>query len=217
MNVTFKPKAGLSEIYSVGLEMSLLDEQGNGLHPPVLCKDFLTDVFYSEAVNKEVSIYGFKWTPAVIPAVLEDTLHIGLRFKDEEIGTKIEAVKQFMNVFETALGFQHSITESTPDNKIIVIHFSKEWVQKPVLISLFTLLIRLSVGYSGQNVMDYLNQVKINGNPYGSRDRSYVSSAWHKLENILAGTWNVEQTFVQYETVSMAHNYGGILNYDFNR
>lgn len=215
MKVQFGKRGGLIEIYQKGLEYNLLEKDGDvlkGLHPPVRCKDFLTDAYWSEQTGKPVAIYGFKWKPGV-KALAAKKQMIGLYYQGEDLSGQDKSLQNFLNQWEDLLGLPNSKAELADDKKHIVVHFDREWTTQPIRVSLFTLLLRIGLGYDGSDLKKFMERVKEKGNAFGRNDGNYTKTAWPKIERLLKEKelpW--KQKFEDFDAYNI-HDNSGIVNY----
>lgn len=218
--VEFAKRGGLAEIYSQGLEYSLLDKKKDkyvGIHTPVRCKDFLSDAYWSEHTNakKDVTIYGFKWTPGVEKSVFNETQHMGLYYEGKDLSDQASRLQEFLNKWEQMTGIPESKVEADDSGKHLIVHFNKEWTTQPIRVSLFTLLLRVGLGYDGSDVKKFMKAVSEKGNAWGRNDGNYTKTAWPKLERIFKeGGIPWKQKYSDYTEVHTVHGSSGIVNYN---
>lgn len=225
MKVEWADRKQLSQIYAQGLEYTLVEHVGDGqfkgMHPPVRCKDYYQDIFWSQRSRKPFHIYCFDWTPNTVldKQIADGTLLMALRYED---GTGMKELKQFkdglqnfLNAWEAVLGYKASTVEVSDDGLSLLIAFGPQWIEKPVSVSLFTLLLRVGIGYGGQPIMEFMSHVAKNGNVWGKNDGSYIQGSLPKLESILAEksiSW--PQQFEDYAACTTSlHSCSGILSY----
>lgn len=138
-----------------GWAYQLLNDDYEGIHLGVCCKDFLQDIVWSELTQKQMSIYGQTSTylgildkqdrlklcmyPYYFNSIKEPNIE-----NIEELGINLQA---FLNEIEIIKGYDLTFIEII-DNKLII-EFSKEWISKPLIFSLFTLFCRIGVYYDG--------------------------------------------------------------------
>lgn len=215
--VEFAKRGGLAEIYSQGLELSLLVNEKTklvGIHPPVRCKDFLSDAYWSENVKKDVSIFGFKWKPGQ-KSLFDETQFMGLYYEGKDLKGMEQSLENFMNQWEKMLDIPLSKAYLDNTGKHIVVEFSREWTTQPIRVSLFTLLLRIGIGYDGSDLRTFMERVRDKGNVWGRNDGNYTKTAWPKFETLFKEQkipW--KQKFTDYTDVGTVHGSSGIVNYN---
>lgn len=216
--VEFSTADGLIEAYgSPSLQYNLLDANFKGIHAPFRCKDYFQDLFFSEFMEKPVSIYGFSWKPSKAPwAIKDEVLRIAVRYKQIVLKRRIPAAKEFLDQFTTPLGFKPISVYADKTGKIVVFEFNREWITKPVYVSLLTLLMRLSLAYkSGEDTKKFFDRIIAKPDDIGKYDGGYVSQSRAVLEHILGGNkWEPKQDYKQYfNATSTLHNNSGIATF----
>jgi hypothetical protein len=126
----------------------LIDGKNRALHSPFECKDYLQDMFYCEYTGKSAGIWGIHWKAGMIDMDVEK-FRVVLMGGAEILEPKIDHLKKFLNIFDSALGFELSEVYSTNSEKRIVVEFSKKWTQNGPLLSAYMTLLRLYGAYDG--------------------------------------------------------------------
>ena len=160
-----------------GLSYQFLDDNYNSIQPngAVCCKDFLQDVvFVEELMQKELTIYKYTYSYTGVLAT-QSKLILALNYgvTDSRLVDMLSNVQNYINTYEEYLGFDKSVFVTDDDKTIAICHFSKQWIQSPVLLSLYLLLIRYCLTYKvGDDIFKYLNYPKMD---YGMEadDRFY--------------------------------------------
>lgn len=207
IQITFKPKKHFSEAIAAGFEYSLLDSTYKAYHSPVQCKDFLTDAFWSEACHTPISIYSFEWKPGTIE-LNQPWYYMGLKYSKEPIGAYAKPVQDFIQEFDMALGFKK--TTAIPVGDSLLLKFSGAWVKKPVLVSVFTQLVRLGPRYDGSDIKHWVEKPGIPFIPY---DSERLNGIIPRLLKLLDGRVP-NLTYKDYSDVRLAHSSSGLYNCD---
>jgi hypothetical protein len=164
-----------AEIWSNGTEMALLTEDMKMVHPYVFCKDFMTDVFWAIANNRNTSIYGFAYnlTQANKPDMNKLRIVVqNVDYKASSIPARAAAVQSFLNSAESKLGFKgrtKTYLVSNPENAavpVVYVESPKEWREDiPLKFSMFTMFIRMSfdAGKAGEDVLEALERIITEG------------------------------------------------------
>ena len=180
MDIKLVEDAKLNEIYqSVAMRFAFANLRKSGdsykvkqLHPFVKCRDFLGDAMWASKFRKPYKIYGFSFDGTKQRVQLGKTVML-IEY------SKIDRVKnnlRVLNYFESKVRWKPSklidikVKSKTPVTLAIG---SGMWMKSPALISLYTLLWRLSgIGIKEhENVDEFIQRCsKLKGN-----DGTYLS------------------------------------------
>lgn len=211
--VTLVPLTPFDEAVSSGFQYSLLNKDYQALHPPVQCKDFITDAFGSEILRQPFDMYKFKWNPGTMDITTDWFLIALSNCKSEFSSKEVDGVNISVSNISEALGIAPISTEL--HDGIIVVDFHKAWIAQPMLLSALMLLLRVGINYSlPMDVMMFLEAVASGSikviSPLDSRT---VNVALPKLMKLIQGV-ELVQTWEQYSGESYKlHHFSGILNY----
>lgn len=222
-----------NENYQFALRMALLDGQTFGAgtlrayHRWATCKDFFSDIFWSEQTRNEVfDQYGLSWKPGTLPEA--DRYFLGLdgnkiaRYSETmDLHPLAATVEKHINVWDDQLGIPRTVIHKAEKGRLVA-EFSKHWVYKPTMTSLFTLLLRCGFKYDkfvGKGEpLEYLRWLEMEGNqPFGPGDGTYLNELRTAKNNRLGSVWGKKRCAVGrvpagYIDVNYVHNYSGILN-----
>ena len=141
MKIELYPTKSLAEEYQpTGMYFVFLSTKNEMCHTWIKCRDFLQDAIRNRLTGKDDSIYGFCHFSKKDPKI--DLKKTRLLVKGVKLDEVIKHSLQLVNHYE-------KITGLTPRSKIVKVDDMYlfigpgEWTQSPVLISLYTLLIRL--------------------------------------------------------------------------
>ncbi len=144
-----------------GWAYQFLNDNYEGIHLGVCCKDFLQDIIWSELTQKSMTIH--RQTSNYLGILDKQEKLIlclyphTLQPKPEDMEFMHSNLEAFLNEIEVLRDFE--LSEVYQEDNKFIIQFSKQWISKPYLFSLFTLLCRLGLYYDG----DLDNYLK---NPY---------------------------------------------------
>lgn len=156
INLTPAYEFRYSQITNHNFCFVMLNENNQALHTPFMCKDYFQDMMYAEVTGKSAGIYGITWKQGMWN-INVPRFRIALLGGNVELKSAKKDLLTFLNCFESALGFSLSKIYVTPDPKVIVVDFSKEWTANGPLFSAFTTLLRLGGAYkAGEDVLEYL-------------------------------------------------------------
>jgi hypothetical protein len=218
------PNGNFAEIYGKeGLRFTLLDSSGKIYNGGTCCKDFFTDAFWAEHHKKPTSIHGFQCTPGRIS--LEDKHYqIALHFEPEKLEGKALSLQCFLNMIEGSLGIPPTYIEPINEGQDLLLTFHQAWTTRPVMISLFTGLVRVGLMYpasQNETVEETLSRLLKEGNPYGKFDKSEFSKEGVVpliLQCLKEGKEpHPNQSFLQYQEAYSAHHSGGFIAFTTGR
>jgi len=144
--------------------VKLTDDTVELLMPLSACKDYLNDFVYVENHNRSVgTIYGYSHEPTGIfkeqdPAMIISILPLqhtsNIKQSDIDLLNKnYSFMQKFINIYEDLL-FVKDNTERTTfiplENNMILAKINRMWVKEAYAISLFSLLVRLSLYWNGE-------------------------------------------------------------------
>lgn len=220
----------LSEIYQqVGMTFAFVSKESSKYtlaHQWVKCRDFLNDVIRYEITGNRISIYGFSFgkdnprvsTEKIYIAVSMDNVDKSL-FKDY-IKSSIKLLRHFEREAGVSLSRSKLATVSgSKKSNVVVICSNKMWLESPVLLSIYTLLIRLGVRkdintYDKESLLSSLAQV----NPNGDNDSKYLSKIHTKLHYIITNAAKLfsspDRDFYRRKDIDLHsfHNYCGVVS-----
>lgn len=216
MKINWPAKKSFCEAVKFGFEYVLLDPKRVPLHAPIQCKDFLTDVFWSEHVGKPVSIYGFSWKPGMLDPKAK-TFMIACKYNDQSMSPYVGPVQKLLKTFEDELGYRPTSHAALDDSeRIMVVTFPRAWTVKPIHVSAFSLLLRMGCTYDGSKLKDWLPGVAEGSiKMLAGCDVSYVKRALPRLLDMAKGNAAFKQAYSDYgpENTSMLHHSSGIVNW----
>lgn len=191
-------RGSYAEAFSSGIEFSIgiiKNKEINPLFGFTTCKDFLTDVIWSEKTKQPFSLYRFNWEPKNI---LRKNIYILIRNKNTKItddnGKMLEKV---LNFWEDHLEFKKS--KVSVCDEIIIVKMSKDWFEKPYMMALFTTLC--SCYPIRRDFTDFEDFLKV------AKDDAIRSRYFYDFESVIKKIWNkVEIKFVDYTTNLTPHN-----------
>lgn len=221
-------KAKISQMYSTGLEYAFVTKDWKQVNQLVYCKDFLQDALCAMHTNQKMSIYGFSYDPnKSLPVYLNKTRILVTSWRDKTFPNRIEGSLDFLNQIEDTLKMSKTKILKVKDLPVQykkagawIYEANKRWMKSPPLISLYTLLIRVSlVHVKGTNYVETMDKICNNTlEPYQSYDRSYLRDARKGIDWIL--TYGDKKLFPNKTKdnfkdvgVSAMHNYVGICGY----
>lgn len=146
------------QISNHSFQFLLLDENNKALHSPFECKDYLQDIFYCEYTGNSHEIWGLLWKKGMLNTDVE-TFKMALLGGRETLKGRIPHLKSFLNQLEDAQGIPHTEVYETPNEKHIVVEFSKKWTESGPLLSAYTTAIRLAGTYEGGDIIEYLQNL----------------------------------------------------------
>jgi hypothetical protein len=185
----------LSQAINGGLEFCFVSADNHQCSPLAYCKDYLQDAILGRVRNKKESVYGFTYDPKEPHQPCIDITKLAFaNSSDKNLRDKVPALLEFLHQIETKMGFvkKSSIVEvSNPPKKYVlggvwIITASRRWLKSPVLLSMYTLLIRVGLGHKpGRGYAETLEAVTLRKEAaYQSVDAGrlqYCNSMIHKI------------------------------------
>ena len=201
------------QLTGVPMSMTILSPEFKQLHPPVMCKDYIQDAFWSEHTGKKADIYGFKWSPDKM-SISEDRYNFGLEFTSADWAAKIDMVISLLAAAEEKLGFKPSVLYDTDDKLKFIVNVSKEWVEQPIRISFLTLLFRIGTAYTpGEDIFEFLKAVaEGKKTTMMSKDHGILKRGMPRVEKMLKRDF-LKQTYAQFTQSQEIHDMSGVANY----
>ena len=225
----YTKEVDLCQALSSGLEFAFVSKNKVQCCPFVLCKDFLQDAIYNQLYGTKKEIYEFCYNPAVDAPIGLDKIRLLLaNSRDPKFKTKIPICLDFINQIEKKLHIaKTTVKECAKPPKqykrggVFWFEGSNRWLRSPVMLSLYTLLLR--VGFCHQIGDDPL--VTIN-NVAAGKVKSYQEGDRKKLNDSLAGILNImkhkdlkifhndmKKNYPKTVCISIMHNNMGIAGY----
>lgn len=141
MKIKLYPTKSLSEEYQpTGMYFVFLSTENEMCHTWIKCRDFLQDAVRNRLTGKDDSIYSFCHFSKKDPKI--DLKNTRLLVKGVKLDEVIERSLQLVNHYEKIAGLAPRSKIVKVDDMYLFIG-PGEWTQSSVLISLYTLLIRL--------------------------------------------------------------------------
>jgi len=214
-------KARLSEIGhgTITAKFALYNRQTEEVMTPfVQCKDFISDVFWSNKMQKDITIFGFKWKNNSDEGILnKPRLSIAVKkvrvngVKEEITKEEILGIMALINPIDKANSFTRTIPRLCEDNKHIIVNFDKKWTDIPYTLSAFLLLLRIGFKYDGKsNVEEFYKNVE---NFLSTNDAMYMRTATSIIKDMQNGYIDSSQTYEQYKEINSVHGSSGIVAY----
>lgn len=191
-------RASLSEGRNYGFASTLAKRKDNkfiSYCPLTCCKDFVSDLVYSEITGKEYNIYGLKSYKYGLFADGVGYLIFGIEKQGRELveytnykrdyemlASNYKNLQKFINWFEKEFKVE-SLTEikQIGENRYVAT-FPLFWADGTYLISLYGLLLRVGMFYKNEDVMAYLKDFK-----HDSGDAMMINTVMNKIERMLKG------------------------------
>ena len=211
----------LAEIFQTkSIRFAFLSQIGNNefqpFHPPVKCRDFLSDILQNACTKEEVDFYGFNFS-------FEDngldlnTFRLLLDFPSIEMAKKLnknfefllEKEKTFFDVFPSKL-FAVKGTE-----KKLVIEGDKYWQSATQLTSLYTYICRALLylkGPEGDWTLE-LPLDSVDGNYMKRMREAGFDKKFPLLRHLPIKESPTPSGFAKSRPIYESHEYGGILNF----
>jgi hypothetical protein len=219
----------LIEGVSSGMAFGLVSEDFNQCSQFCHCKDYLQDAIWGRVNGKPCSVFGFKYDPdAKHQPTLKRMRVVIANDQDQKFREKIPNVLDFMNQFEAALKMKPTKATECEDppkqyakGGVFLLESSKRWLHSPVMVSLYTLLVRVGPAHKiGTPFMETIKAVADGeAKAYSSVDSYRLKSGMKGIERILKlGDQNIfaediGENYPANISSSTIHNSSGICSF----
>lgn len=204
----FPSPKSLNEEYQVtGFFFAFVTSPQEGLrqcHEWVKCRDFLPDAARAQITGDAFNIYNFKFSKRNPPIDLTKMrmLVSKERLDDKNIPdfkNKIAAALKLLNHYERLGGMPLTRVEEVdlekPEKYKLIYMFtgSSEWMKSPILISMYSFLIRLGdKEISFKTHKELLEKFKaLTSGPGQDNDIRYLKSSWNYMKDIVVNRANL--------------------------
>ena len=186
MKIKAYPNKSLSEEYQVtGMFFAFLSVKNEMCHTWIKCRDFLQDAIRNQLTGRADAIYGFEYNPKKDPKI--DLKKTRLLIKGVKLDDTIKYSLQLVNHYENAAGFKPRSKIAKVDDMYIFLG-PGEWSQSSVLISLYTLLIRLGcrkIEFKDEKDLVKMYEALINEKNNVVNDIRYLKSIYKHIHTVL--------------------------------
>jgi hypothetical protein len=204
------------------INMALTDKEFKQVLFPVMCKDYIPDIFWSAATGKEDTIYGLEVKKDMVNPE-DEVFGMTLDFSTAELAKQGENILPLLNQFEEVLKFKRSEMFIGDKPETRVIRFSRGWTKQAIRMSLFCHLCRIGSAYDGKvSVKDFINGVADDKIPVltakdgGNGGNGYTFTARDRILAIFEHGRFPKQEWSAFTTIRQAHNHSGIVNYPWD-
>lgn len=208
MEVMFKSREHLIEEFNYGFEYHHLNDEGTkAITPPINCKDFITDLWWSEYTGQNISIYNFRHTPGTV-STAKKRHFIALTLSEQDLSPAAQRLQTLLNEVELQwLGAPSSVV-SVVNGTALRIEYDHRWTKAPVLVSLFTTLLRIGILYEGGSLLSFVKTLaadpKRKDVAHIKPDIKRVKPLEHALQHVLDAK-PISQQHTDYQSVQGAH------------
>ncbi len=241
----YKATANLIEEYQqTGIGFAFISAPKDGYmqcHSLVKCRDFLQDAVRCKVPNSGISeckIYGFNYINKVNPPIDLNKMRLMVTYKNikgnsldiDTMSIEMLYALKLIHHYEEIMGIkvktrQKQFNHKDFTNPIWTFTGSSVWVRSPVLISLYTLLIRLGykkVNFNNNNNLEkaYKQLIKNNKNTDNyDKDVGYLETISSKL-NIITSNYKrllfannkFDELFFNSTNTQTFHHHSGIVS-----
>jgi hypothetical protein len=213
---------GMSQIYSSGLEFAFVSREGEQCHAFAYCKDFLQDAVWATINKSSASIYGFSYTHGTNPPVDMDNMRMAVRLtssKGNELEKMCLKAVRFLREVDKVQGFEPTDLllggrRKGEKSDTFVFVSDSRWLYSPVMVSWYSLLVRVGMTYEGGDWRKHFDSAK---KYLGSNDNNYTNNSKKGVDKLVGK--KPEEIFAKKRkdnyptgvTVSAMHNSGGIV------
>lgn len=197
------PKSLAEEYQQTGIHFTFVSAPKDGsrvCHEWVKCRDFLPDAARTQVTGKPSSIYGFTFDVKKNPPVDMKKMRIlvsreGLDTEDKrhEFIQMMTSALKVVNYYESVAGvslskmYRVDPEGQTRYNTIVMFVGPLMWMTSPVLISMYTFILRLGhkklTFKDGDGLRDALKNLQ--GSGLSDKDVGYLKASWDKMEDVI--------------------------------
>jgi len=222
----------ISQVYHSGLQYALVSDADEQACPFVYCKDFFQDAYQGFYLGETREIYGFRYNPAEHKPLSTNSLKLMvLNAKDPNFHQKITAAHDFLIQIERAMKMRQKTqvfeVRSPPEwvklkkMRVFVFKGNRRWLASPVMISLYTLLLRCGFTHTLRTPYKKTINELCEGKkePYQVSDKEQLIPSLIGLSHIIKTDdqkifgENIEENFPQDVPIGTMHNHMGIVSY----
>lgn len=140
----------------------VIDNDNKPVSGRMTCKDYIKDFAWGLHLGKTpYSGGGNYFDPKVHTWRNTPRRSLLVGYNTNETGKKIEAMKAFLNEWETLLGFQKTHIELVEnDERWALVEFDEKWFAEPQPFSLYLLLLRLSPHYQNEGIGEFIGKYR---------------------------------------------------------
>ena len=197
------PEPKYRDGFHQGVQLTMVDNKLRAIMGRMYCKDYVTDLFWSELTKTSGESCGFCWRPGQYDPTLKWhrlSINRGAADNSWDYQTKTASalidvdlwdsragLEAFFNAVEEQLGFRKTqvfratgSVQGKPDHTLLV-RFSVDWTDKPVKISLFTLLCRVGLSFKpGADPIEHIKMISTKGHVFSQADLNLCGSLLRK-------------------------------------
>lgn len=213
---------GMSQIYSSGLEFAFISVEGEQCHAFAYCKDFLQDAVWATLNESSASIYGFSYTHGTNPPVDLDNMRMGVRLcnsKGDELEKMCLNAVKFLREVDKEQGFAPTDIllggrRKGEKSDTFVFVSDPKWLYSPVMVSWYSLLVRVGMTYTGGDWRKHFDSAK---SYLGKNDNGYTTSSKAGVDKLVGKqpeaifAKKIIDNYPKGVSVSAMHNSGGIV------
>lgn len=215
---------GMAQIYSSGLEFAFVSAAGEQCHAFAYCKDFLQDAVWATLNKSSAAIYGFSYVHGENPPVDTNNMRLAVRIKGangKDFEEKCKKAQIFLQEVDAVQGFAPTELllggkRKGEANDTFVFVSDQQWLHSSVMVSFYSLLVRVGMTYEGGGWRKHFDNAKAY---IGSNDKGYTNSAQKGVDKIIGKkpsaifAKNFIDNYPKGVDVSAMHNSSGILAY----
>lgn len=184
-------------------------------HPWVKCRDYLHDAIVWKMWGEQHEQYGFTYDPNNDPPVSLKSCILAVTSNRPNFLSEVKRGKKILNILERETQFPSLSKILEINSKIVIFKGNAEWLSSTYLISLYSLLIRLSAQEFIKNnfstFSEFKDVVEKNKVPIKGSDGSYMSQVRNYIKSILMNRHQISiQKFSPPASVHSLHNSCGV-------
>lgn len=185
----------LAQVLSSGAEFAMVTEDNHQCTPFVLCRDFLQDTIQSTLNKRKLSLYGFVHDPdpkkSHQPSLRKTKLLMAHSTRKMNVPNMLDLLNQIETDLKIAKTKIYKCKGDIPKRYmrggVFLIIGSCRWIKSPVMISLYTLLLRIGSSHkAGTPYVETIESIAAGTKrPPQALDKSRIKAAKNGIETIL--------------------------------
>lgn len=156
-------------------------------HQFIHCRDFMLDACVGAESNREISIYGFKYSKTY-PRPDQENISLLLRIHDDGKLKALEENLSILRSIEDFMGWDKSVatlTQSPGKEKIVWMLGDAKWMKSALSVSLYTYLMKC-LTYNIKDKTKWMDEIKAQPGVEASyMDKDYLNFLFQNMDDIL--------------------------------
>jgi hypothetical protein len=138
---------------------------------------------------------------------------IAVQYNGQKMRPYRKPLEDFLNEWEEKLDIPSSDVEVDDDGTALIVRFSRLWTEKPVLLSAFTLFLRVGCQYDGGGIQPFLKDFVTRTKVWAPCDQQYLKNekAQERIKLMLKGEKDFKQKYSDFKDSHAIHSRSGLM------